>query len=434
MIDDSLKKLLEEIEPKVRNIEDKRVELKALSEVYKTMQELIDASNNSYNELFNFYDQDFIIRSIKIGNENHKELIKKYESAKYLLKNNDEYLQQLPQYQESLNYMDSLYQYLFGLFENIKIDYVSKSENLEIQELLNKYYRILTRDTIFIENVEEFFEFIELCKLDDEDKYNIYKFISKVNIKQYIKSIGMKLDDEVSIVDIEELLKRNSKLLEQDYIESDEIKVNLNDYLKNNEELKENYFQNRKLYLIHKINEYYNLKQYIEIIEYYKEFLKIKELQKEFKKQKQLPKQLLFVFDNNESLVRKYLNNTEIKYKNCILKNLLDIENENILTIPIKKYENMYIYEKEEFVVKTVYTYLDNGKILILGVLDKGELLDEFLSKNKLLYKTTFDNIEIINQMNDERDLLLKNIKLEDLVLNIDLETLDVKMEEKNAR
>ena len=88
----------------------------------------------------------------------------------------------------------------------------------------------------------------------------------------------------------------------------------------------------------------------------------------------------------------------------------------------------------EEFVVKTVYSYLENGKVLVLGVLDKDEELDDFLLKNKNLFKETFNNIDSINLINDERDLLLKNIKLEDLVLNIDLETLDVKMEEEDAR
>ena len=431
MIDDSLKKLLEEIEPKVRNIEDNRIELKALESVYRTMQELIDASVSSYDEVFNFYDQDFIFRAIKIGNYNSKELIDKYNSAKYLLKSKDSMLQQLPQYQEALSYMNSLYQYLSGLFENIKNDFSSKSEKLEIQELNNKYYRILTKDNIFVEDIDEFISFIELNNLDIYDKYNLYKLVYKANIKQYTKSINMKLDDNITLEDIEKIIKNNKELLEYEYKDNN---VSLDKYLEKDIEFEDDYFQNRKVYLIHKIKDYYDLKQYIEIVDYYKEFLRIKDLELEFKKQRVMPKKLLFVFQNDKSLVRKFLNETDEKYKNCVLKNLLDIENENMLSIPKRKYENVYIYEKDEFIVKTVYTYLDGGNVLILGVLDKGEKLDDFLFENKYLFKETFDNIESINLINDERDLLLKNIKLEDLVLNIDLETLDIKLEEKKCK
>ena len=430
MIDNSLKRLLEEIEPKVRNIEDNRVELKALKGVYNTMQELIDASVSSYKDVFDFYDQDFIFRSIKIGNSNYKELIDKYNTAKYLLKTNDSTLQQLPQYQESLTYMDSLYKYLSGLFENIKLDYSSKSGNLEIQELLNKYYRILIKDIIFVEDIDEFISFIELNNLNNEDKLNIYKYICKSNIKQYTKSIEMKLEDDITLDDVEKIIRKNKKLLEYTYKED----ISLDDYLENNIEFNNDYFLNRKVCLVHKIKDYYDSKQYMEILDYYKEFIKIIDLQKEFEKQKIKPKKLLFVFENNQSLVREFLNITDEKYKNCVLKNLIDIENDDIITIPKKKFENVYIYEKEEFVVKTVYSYLENGKVLVLGVLDKDEELDDFLLKNKNLFKETFNNIDSINLINDERDLLLKNIKLEDLVLNIDLETLDVKMEEEDAR
>ena len=430
MIDNSLAKLLENIEPKIRNIEENRVELKALKDVQRTMSELIECAKESFLEIIDFYDQDFIMRSIKINNSNYKELIEKYNSSKYLLKIDDSNIKELPQYQEALNFMDFLYEYLYGLYESINMDFKIKKENLEIQELFNKYYIILNKDDIYIKDIDDFLTFIELNNVNDQDRINIYKLVIESNLKKYLSSSDIELESGIKIDNIEELLNNNQDLLNMNYEESDDLKLKLDDYLKLVTRIDEEVINNRKIYLIHKIKEYYDLKQYVETVDYYKEFIKIKNLQEEFIKQRKVPRKLLFIYEDDISLVRKFINKTEEKYKNCILKNLLDIENENIITIPKKKYDDMYIYVKDEYIVKTVYTFLEEGKVLILGVLDKNEQLNDFLEKNSLLFRKTISNIETIDLIDDERDLLLDNIKEEDLMLNIDLETLDIKRED----
>ena len=138
--------------------------------------------------------------------------------------------------------------------------------------------------------------------------------------------------------------------------------------------------------------------------------------------------------DNGESLVKHYLDTTSIEYKSPILKNLLDIESERDLQIPDYPYNGTYLYIKKEFVVKTVYTYLDNGYVLVLGVMDKGENLKTFLNKNDKLITRTLLNRNKLSLDNTERDNILRNIKPEDLVLTIDLNTLDIEMEDKDAR
>ena len=70
-MNDSLKKLLTYIEPKILNIQDKRVEILSLGDSYKTLKEIVDLGQNSYRDILEFYDQDFIIRCIKISNDNY---------------------------------------------------------------------------------------------------------------------------------------------------------------------------------------------------------------------------------------------------------------------------------------------------------------------------------------------------------------------------
>ena len=230
------------------------------------------------------------------------------------------------------------------------------------------------------------------------------------------------------------MINNNKDLLNKDYEENDSVNLKLDDYLKLVSKIDENILDNRKIYLIHKIKDNYELKKYVEIIDYYKEFLKINNLQQEIYKQKIKPRKLLFVYQDDESIVRKFLDDIDDKYKNCIIKNLLDIENENIITIPKRKYDDIYLYIKEEYVVKTVYSYLDNGKVLVFGVLNKDENLNDFIDKYDSLFRKTLNNIDTIELIDDERDLLLNNKKIEDIMLNIDLDTLDIKREDEYAR
>ena len=155
-MNNNLRKLLEVIEPKIQNIEENRVENAALKKVSETMKELVGIGS-SYKEVFAFYDQEFIFKAIKIGNSNADDLIKRYQSAKYLLQNDNEDLQEMPQFKEAINFMEELYQYLCGLKEKITSDYETKNENLEIQEILNKYYGLLNRNDIFIKDIDDFY-------------------------------------------------------------------------------------------------------------------------------------------------------------------------------------------------------------------------------------------------------------------------------------
>lgn len=428
MSDNSLTKLLAVVEPKIQNIEDNRIECSSLKKVQETMSELIELGKISYQDIFNFYDQDFIYKAIKVGNDNSDLLIKKYESSKYLLENKNDDLKELPQFKEAIVYMEQLYQYLYGLNEKIKLDYENKQESLKIQELQNKYYNILKKDNIFVKDIDEFLTFIDLNKLDIIDRLNILIQINKSNIKNYVKTDNILIGNGIYLSDISDLLENNKELTEEQYINDDQD-LDLNQISDKFEER----IRNKKIYLINKIKELYDDKAYNEIIDYYKEVKKIIDIENEFRKQKNSLNKLIFLFKNDKSLVRDYLDKTNPKYKSCILKNLLDLETNNSLTLPKMCYNNQYIYVKDEFVVKTIYTYIDNY-ILVLGVLDKKEKLDDFIKRNKYLLDEILSHKEQINYSDQERNIILKDIKLDDLVISIDLDTLDVKVEEENGR
>lgn len=428
MIDNSLKRLLEQVEPKIQDIEKNRIEKNALESVHKTMDELMTLGEN-FNGILDFYDQDFIFKAIKIGNSNADFLIEKYQSSRYLLKNTDNCMLELPQFKDALNFMDSLYKYLYGLNERITLDYETKAERLQIQELNNKYYNLLGKDNFFVKDVDEFLEFLDLNNLDIENRINILKIVNEKNIQNYITTNDITIDGKIYLSDVTSLLHKNKKLIGQEYFDDDsELNEYLNKHLDNLEEC----LHERKIYLINKIYKYYKNKEYKNIIEYYLDCMKILDFEKEVEKQKNCSHKLVFLFKNDKSLVREYLDKTAFKFKSCVYKNLLDLENNSDIKLPSLYYYKKYLYIKDDFVVKTIYTYVDNF-IFVLGVLDKGEKIEEFLSKNEYLLNEAFTK-DKLEYNEEERNLILKNITVEDLVVSIDLDTLDIKMEDNNGR
>ncbi len=433
-MNDSLAKLLAYIEPIILNIHDNRIEVKALKSVYDSIKELIELGKNSYLDILEYYDQDFIVKAIKIKSSNvENNWISKYETSKYLLKNQNSNLKDLPQYKEAIQFMETLFTYLCNLYQEISLEYESKNDKLQQQELFNKYYILFRKNNIFITDILEFLTFLDLTKISLEEKLDILIFVNKCNIKNYITTNDIMLTNDIKLSDITNLLNSNQQFFQENFLDN----LNLENF--DLKDLNENSISLRKSYLINKIKTLYDNQKYEEIIDYYLQFKKLVRYELELIKQKEVfsdkvDKKLVFLMQDGKSLVRTYLETCDLKYRSCILKNLLDLEQKTDIKMPSLSYFDVYLYIKDEFVVKTVYTYLENGYILILGVLDVSESLESFLDKNKELLKKTFKNInkKVFNER--ERDLLLQDIKAEDLIPLIDLNTLDIKMEDKDAR
>ena len=433
-MNDSLAKLLAYIEPIILNIHDNRIEVKALKSVYDSIKELIELGKNSYLDILEYYDQDFIVKAIKIKSSNvENNWISKYETSKYLLKNQNSNLKDLPQYKEAIQFMETLFTYLCNLYQEISLEYESKNDKLQQQELFNKYYILFRKNNIFITDILEFLTFLDLTKISLEEKLDILIFVNKCNIKNYITTNDIILTNDIKLSDITNLLNSNQQFFQENFLDN----LNLENF--DLKDLNENSISLRKSYLINKIKTLYDNQKYEEIIDYYLQFKKLVRYELELIKQKEVfsdkvDKKLVFLMQDGKSLVRTYLETCDLKYRSCILKNLLDLEQKTDIKMPSLSYFDVYLYIKDEFVVKTVYTYLENGYILILGVLDVSESLESFLDKNKELLKKTFKNInkKVFNER--ERDLLLQDIKAEDLIPLIDLNTLDIKMEDKDAR
>lgn len=426
-MNDSLKKLLTYIEPKILNIQDKRVEILSLGDSYKTLKEIVDLGQNSYRDILEFYDQDFIIRCIKISNDNYINNLELYKSSKYLLRKNDSNLLELPQYKQAISYMERLFTYLIDLYHQTKLDYDNLKEELEKLEILNKYYLLFTKENFFVDDIEEFILFMQLVDIPEIDKLNLLILVSKFNVKTYTLTNDVIIAPDIYLSDIKSILQNNQEKLDNNLVNDNNLELdNKILFLESGEKS----LIEKEKYLITKINNLYKQKEYNKISKYYNSYLEIEDYLNEFEKQKvkysdNYYKNIIFTKKEDKLLIDDYLTKCSTKYKSCIYKNLLDIETNKELVLPDYKYKDYYFYLKKEFIVKTIYMFLDNGNVLIIGAIDKNTDLEKYLEDNFEYIKKT---LKLVNKYenNLERDIFLKNIKVEDLVLTIDLDTLDM--------
>lgn len=428
-MNDSLVKLLAYIEPKILDIQDKRKELLDLESSYKVLKEIIDLGENSYHDIINFYDQNFILNCIKTSNDTYLNNLDLYKSSKYLLKSNNQDLLELPQYKEAINYIEKLFTYLIELYNLTKKKYEDLKEKLEQLEILNKYYLIFSKNNIEINDIDEFLLFLQLVDISLNDKLNVLIQVVKFNVRTYTLTNDILLTCDIYLSNIIDTLEKEKDKIDNSLLDSYSFddKIIFDD---------ENNLILRQKYLITKLSSLYNANNYDELPSCYLLYLEVTDYLKEIEKQKvrynkTYSKNLIFVRTEKDLLINNYLRKCLTKYRACVYKNLLDIESSNTYVLPDYKYNDKYFYLKKEFIVKVIYMYLDNGNVLIVGVLDKDGDIEEYISKNMVYIMSTIKNIEKLKDKKD-RDLLLKDIKEEDLVLTIDLDTLD--MEENYAR
>lgn len=420
-MNDSLTKLLTYIEPKILDIQDKREEMLSLKNNYNILKDLIESGEKSYYDVINFYDQDFILECLdKLGN-NSKDV---FLSSKYLLNNRNENLLELPQYKSAVIYMEKLFTYFNDLYLKTRIKYDVLEEELKKLELLNKYYLLLKKNNFLILDIEEFLIFLQFVDISFEDKYKILIMIAKFNVKEFTLTNDILLDINIYLSDITNLITKFKTEIDISLLNKKELEVDNKILFKEN---KDNLYLKRK-YLITKLSYLYKNHEYDELSFYYKEYLEIEEFIQQIEYQGKryndtYYKKIIFVRKNKNLLIQDYLDNCLTKYKSCVYKNLLDIETNEEIVLPDFKVQDKFFYLKNEFIVKTIYTFLDNGVVLVLGATVDNPL--NYIENNIDCVNKMLKNIDKFKNIND-RDLLLKNIKVEDLILTIDLDTLNM--------
>ena len=292
---DVLKELLSFFEPYFSNLDDIKQELDQLSDKSIDVDGAISFSHDNHNNLIKFLNQELVITLVgKTGSTKSE-----YEAMSYMLNLKDDYVLLLPQYKKSLVYFDQLYNFIvaYGEAMHLRIG-VLKSEYFQ-KSLLCKYDKILKTNPLYVDDPNEFKEYLSYSNLRDIEKVAIYQYIIKENVDYYHKSISKtkdglnKLEDNQDLVKLHAFMHDNGYLLQKENIlvyQKVSEDVNLSNELKEiiTEKLLEKLdimeiIMAKEVWLMRKITNNYKLCEFGRVSKYYKEYEYITKIKNKLK-------------------------------------------------------------------------------------------------------------------------------------------------------
>lgn len=179
--DNGVKRLLAMLEPLVLDLDDCKMLLSKRKEELENVSRFLAYTKDNYEMVGIYADQDLIINSFsELGFSNEE-----YKASCYLLKSEDENVKNLPQYEEAQKLIGSIIEYFVQHKAQLQKDIDDLSIEYQRKKIEKKYYDILSSEKPFVENVDEFKNFIDTHRIKDEDKIEIINYVLINNISNY---------------------------------------------------------------------------------------------------------------------------------------------------------------------------------------------------------------------------------------------------------
>jgi hypothetical protein len=180
-VNESVKKLIRELEPLIVDLDDAMIELRIKQEEFERVSRFLAYVNSDVHMVGIYADQNFILENLDKVNGTKD----KYKASCYLLKNEEDGVKALPQYQEANDYMLRLINY----FKTNKMELaniIQKLDNKCKEKSLNKkYYELFNRENPLIEDLGEFSEFLNKYVTESDDKIDILTYVINNNLLNY---------------------------------------------------------------------------------------------------------------------------------------------------------------------------------------------------------------------------------------------------------
>ena len=183
-MDNSVRKLIELLEPLVYDIdEDKRYLTERKNEL-ENVSRMLAYTKDNFNMVGIYADQDLILNSLSKINSNKDD----YRASCYLLGSENENVKHLPQYEKAYELISDIIEY----FKLYKAELIVETGEIEKKcrekEKAKKYYNIFSNTNPYVDDIKEFNTFLDSLDLINEDKINILVYTINNNCNQYKKS------------------------------------------------------------------------------------------------------------------------------------------------------------------------------------------------------------------------------------------------------
>lgn len=179
--DNSIKKLINILEPRVWDLDDQRKYLEKEKEKLETVSRFLAYTKDNIEMVSVYADQELITSNLSKINCSNEE----YKASCYLLKSEDDNIKKLPQYVKARELINNIVEYFKFYKSELIVETQDLKKKCEQKEIEKKYYDILSGSNPFINNIEEFRTLIDQYDLEDEDKINLLITIINNNILNY---------------------------------------------------------------------------------------------------------------------------------------------------------------------------------------------------------------------------------------------------------
>lgn len=178
---DFVKRLTNELEPLIADLPEKSRTLELKKEELENVSRFLAYVNGDVHLVGIYANQDIIVDSFDKLNTNKDE----YKASCYLLESEDNNVKNLPQYKKAYDYNLNIINY----FKDLKSTLLNEIDELEVvckeKHLEEKYYQILSGDSPYVDEPEEFTKFLNCHNVSDEDKIELMLYILNNNVAKY---------------------------------------------------------------------------------------------------------------------------------------------------------------------------------------------------------------------------------------------------------
>lgn len=246
---------LDSIKPQIEGLDEIKEKLDNSMDEYNNLEELIFFIGEDSKKLIDFPKQDLINNYLSLISKNEND----YQAIKYLISIKDKKIKFLPQYVDSLVYLESLVINMKKLKNNLSRDIDELSKTYYEKWLNKKYYDIFSSKNIYIVDSEEFSNYIDKLEVDNELKINILKEAIKYNNIYYQSDYYKDLNDYTTFIKSNYFLLLNKyRSLADSLSKYIDLSCNLEKLLEYSDKYDlSNLLFAKKIWIVNKVNDSY---------------------------------------------------------------------------------------------------------------------------------------------------------------------------------
>ena len=178
---DFVKRITIELEPLIADFPEKKRILESKKEELENTSRFLAYVNGDVHLVGIYANQDVIADSFDKVNMTKEE----YKANCYLLESDDENVKILPQYKNAYEEIVRIIDYFKEQKSMLNIEINELIDICKRKEIEEKYYQLLSSESPYVENVEEFINFINEHHVSEEDKINLLVYIIDNNNERY---------------------------------------------------------------------------------------------------------------------------------------------------------------------------------------------------------------------------------------------------------